>query len=175
VQVVDTDKHENLTVRNNRVSVYRPVVTNESRKVSPVRYRNAETVRTEQKNLRTTETKTTRYTETKADTRKSNQTTRETGASRVKTQAVKRSPSEERTVNNNKTNKSLGRLTNKTSSGSVKINQPEANKKTVNRNANRQGDANQNSKVRNQKPEPSNNLTYKRNSPASGSDHGTRK
>jgi len=176
MQVVDTDKPDNLTVRNNRVNVYRPGVTNERVNVRPVKYRNVETVRADQKNLRSTETTTKRYTEPqKVENRKSNQTTRETGTSRVNTEPVKRSPSAERAVKNNNVNSTYGQITKKTDSRSMKINRTKPDNETVNRKNTRQGDVNQKSKVRNQKVEPSNNITYKQSSPTSGSNRGTGK
>ena len=54
MQIVDTDKPDNLIARNNRVSVYRPSVTNELKNVRPSKYRNVETARVDQENLKTT-------------------------------------------------------------------------------------------------------------------------
>ena len=173
MQVVDTDKPGKLIARNNRVSVYRPVVTNERGNIRPGKYRDAATARTDQEILRTT--RSTRYNETRVETRKSNQTTRETNASRVNIQQVKRYPSMERTMKNNNINKSSGQLTNKTSSGSVKTNGTKPDNENVNRKTKRQGDVNQRSNVRSQKPATSNGITYKRSSHTPGSDRGTGK
>ena len=173
MKVVDTDKHDNLIARNNRVSVYRPSVTNARENVRPSKYHNLETVRIDQKNRRTTELNTKRNNETRVETRKSYQTTRETGTSRVNTQPVKRNSSTERTVKNNNVNNSSGQLTNETSSRSVKINRTEPSKEKVNRNTTRQNDVIQKTNVRSHKPVQSNSVNNTRSSQTSGRDHSS--
>jgi hypothetical protein len=175
MKLIDTDKPDNLFVRNDRVNVYRPGVVNERENIRPGRYRNAADVRTDRENLRTTKFKTERSPKTSGKTMKADQGERERNSSAINNQPTKRNSSTARSKKNTFVNSRVDQPTNETRSGSMKVNRGEFSREPVKHNTSRERTGNQIANERNQKTVPSKGVTSASRSQTSGLDRGTGK
>ena len=146
MEVIDSDKPENLFARNNRVSIYRPSVTNGRMDVRPARYREIENLSKDQKAQRTTVDPDTKRSSTPGiKTRTSNQNGRNINSSVMKNNSVNREPYYERTLRNS----------NEIRSGSVNSNRNDPAREIAKQSVSRSGNRYQRTAFQSQQPQPS--------------------
>jgi len=165
MQLVDTDKPDNVIARNNRVQVYRPSVRSEREDVRPAKYRTVENGRTDTKNQRTDDLNTKRSSAIDNETRTSIQNGRNIVGSETRNQTVNRAVSNERTPRNNYENRS----------GSVNLNRSDPVKELAKQTVTRYSNVYQKANVDPQQTEKSNNRIYQRSSQTSTIDRNTGK
>ena len=161
MEVVDSDRPENLIARNDRVSIYRPSITNGPTDVRPAKYRDVENLRRDQQVQRTNvDPNTKRNSSNGIETRTSNQNGRNIGNSGINSNSGNRVAYNERTPRN----------TNEIRSGSVNSNRNDPAKEIAKQTVTRYSNMYQRTNVQSQQPQQSNRVAPSRSSQPTGID-----